>query len=103
MELADVPRPVPGSGQLLVKVLAAAANCPDVLMCRGTYQVRPPLPFTPGVELCGEVIEVGAGVTGFAAGDRVIGGTALPFGAFAGYAVMDGQRTFPAPEPFDDA
>ena len=55
LELAEVPRPVPGPGQLLVRVLGAAANFPDVLLCRGTYQVRPPLPFCPGVELCGEV------------------------------------------------
>ncbi len=103
MELAAVARPVPGSGQILVKVLATAANFPDVLMCRGTYQVRPPLPFTPGVELCGEVVEVGAGVTGCAVGDRVIGGSALPFGAFAEYSVMDAPRAFPAPEVFDDA
>lgn len=75
LELASVPGPVPGPGQLLVRVLAAAANFPDALLCRGTYQVRPALPFCPGIELCGEVTEAGAGVTGFAAGDRVIGGS----------------------------
>jgi NADPH2:quinone reductase len=103
LELADVPRPVPGPGQLLVRVLAAAANFPDVLLCRGGYQVRPPLPFSPGVELCGEVVERGPEVTGFAAGDRVIGGAALPSGAFAEYALMDAAGTFPAPEGLDDA
>ena len=103
MELTEVPRPVPGPGQLLVRVLAATANFPDVLMCRGAYQVRPPLPFTPGVELCGEVIELGADVTRFAVGDRVIGGAALPSGAFAACAVMEAERAFPAPEEFDDA
>ena len=103
LELADVPRPSPGPGQLLVRVLAAAANFPDVLMCRGTYQVRPPLPFCPGVELCGEVIEAGPDVTRFAPGDRVIGGTVLPYGAFAEYAVMDPARTMPAPTGLDDA
>jgi NADPH2:quinone reductase len=103
LELADVPRPLPGPGQLLVKVLAAAANFPDALLCRGTYQVRPPLPFTPGVELCGEVLEVGAGETRFNVGDRVIGGALLPSGAFADCAVMDAARAFPAPESFDDA
>ncbi|MGH3251131.1 MAG: alcohol dehydrogenase catalytic domain-containing protein, partial [Trebonia sp.] len=103
LELADVPRPVPGPGQVLVRVLAAAANFPDVLMCRGTYQVRPPLPFTPGVELCGEVVETGADVTRPRVGDRVIGGAALPSGAFADYAVMDAARARPAPEVLDDA
>ena len=103
LELAEVPRPVPGPGQLLVRVLAAAANFPDALLCRGTYQVRPPLPFSPGVELCGEVVETGPGVAGFAPGDRVIGGTVLPYGAFAEYALMDAATTMPAPEGLDDA
>jgi NADPH:quinone reductase len=103
LELTEVPRPVAGRSQLLVRTLAAAANFPDVLMCRGTYQVRPPLPFCPGVELCGEVTEVGAGVTGFAPGDRVVGGTVLPHGAFAEYAVMDAAVALPAPAGLDDA
>ena len=103
LELAEVPRPAPGPGQLLVRVLAAAANFPDALLCRGTYQVRPPLPFCPGVELCGEVAEAGPDVTGFSAGDRVIGGTVLPYGAFAEYAVMDAATTMPAPDGLDDA
>jgi NADPH2:quinone reductase len=88
---------------LLVKVLAAAANFPDVLMLSGTYQVRPPLPFTPGVELCGEVIEAGEGVTGHQPGERVIGGAVLPHGAFAEYALMDAGSVFPAPAALDDA
>ncbi|KJK55954.1 alcohol dehydrogenase catalytic domain-containing protein, partial [Saccharothrix sp. ST-888] len=63
MELRqDVPQPEPAAGQLLVRVRAAAVNFPDALMCRGHYQVRPPLPFTPGVELCGEVVGGGVGV-----------------------------------------
>ena len=103
LELLDAPRPAPGPGQLLVRVLGAAANFPDVLLCRGTYQVRPPLPFSPGVELCGEVVEVGADVSGFSPGDRVIGGSVLPYGAFAEYCLMDVARAFPAPATLDDA
>jgi NADPH2:quinone reductase len=103
MELVEVPRPEAGPGQLLVRVLAATANFPDFLMCLGTYQVRPPLPFCPGVELCGEVVEAGPGVDGFRAGDRVIGGAVLPHGGFAEYALMDAGRTLPAPEGLDDA
>jgi NADPH2:quinone reductase len=87
----------------LVRVLAAAANFPDLLMCRGTYQVRPPLPFSLGVESCGEVVQAGPDVTRFRAGDRVIGGAVLPSGAFAEYAVMDAARAMPAPEGLDDA
>ena len=103
LRLAEVPDPEPGPGQVLVRVRGAAANFPDVLMCQGSYQVRPPLPFTPGVELCGEVVTAGPGVTGIAVGDRVIGGPALPFGAYAELALMDAAAVLPAPEGLDDA
>ncbi len=103
LELEDIDAPRPGRGQVLVRVLAAAANFPDVLMCRGEYQVRPPLPFTPGVELCGEVVELGESAMGVALGDRVIGTTALPAGGFAELALMDSATTFPAPQALDDA
>ena len=86
-----------------MRVLAAAANFPDVLLCRGTYQVKMPLPFTLGVELCGEVVETGQGVTRVAVGDRVIGDTALPHGAFAEYALMDASAALPAPAALDNA
>ena len=103
LELADVPEPAPGPGQVLVRVLAAAANFPDALLCRGTYQVRPPLPFIPGVELCGEIAAVGGDVPGFGVGDRVIGAAVLPSGAFAEFAVMDASLIMPAPEVLDNA
>ena len=103
LTLAEVPDPEPGPGQLLVRVLGAATNFPDVLMCRGLYQVKPPLPFTPGVELCGEVVATGDGVTGFAAGDRVIGGPVMPGGAYAELALMNAAAAFPAPAGLDDA
>jgi NADPH2:quinone reductase len=103
LELAEIPRPEPGPGQILVRVLAAAGNFPDVLLCRGTYQVKLPLPFTLGLELCGEVIGIGQGVTGFQLGDRVIGDTDLPDGAFAEYALMEATAALPAPRTLDDA
>jgi NADPH:quinone reductase len=103
LELTDVPRPVPGPGQILVRVLAAAANFSDVLLCRGTYQVQVPLPFTLGVELSGLVEQAGPGVTGFSPGDRVLGDTELPHGAFAEYALMDASAAMPAPDALDDA
>lgn len=103
LRLVDVPDPEPGPGQLVVRVLASPANFPDVLMCRGEYQIRPELPFTPGVELCGEVVARGAGVAGFAAGDRVLGGAALPHGGFGEFALLDAATTFPAPAALDDA
>ena len=101
LTLAEVPDPVPGPGQVLVRVLGAAANFPDVLMCRGGYQVRPPLPFTPGVELCGEVVAAGPGVTGIAPGDRLIGGAIG--GAFAELTLMNAASALPAPPGLDDA
>ena len=101
LTLAEVPDPVPGPGQVLVRVLGAAANFPDVLMCRGGYQVRPPLPFTPGVELCGEVVAAGPGVTGVAPGDRLIGGAIG--GAFAELTLMNAATALPAPDGLDDA
>ncbi|QDQ93837.1 NADPH:quinone oxidoreductase family protein [Rhodococcus sp. WB9] len=103
LQLEEVPDPTAGPGQVLVKVLAAPANFPDVLLCRGEYQIKPPLPFTPGVELCGDVLEVGDGVTRFAVGDRVIGNPNLPGGGFAQMAVMDEANTFAAPSALDDA
>lgn len=93
MRLAEVERPTPGDGQVLLKVRAANINFPDVLMARGQYQVRPPLPFTPGVEICGETED----------GRRVIANPALPHGGFAEYAVADSAALLPAPESLDDA
>ncbi|MEV0931808.1 NADPH:quinone oxidoreductase family protein [Streptomyces phaeochromogenes] len=93
MRLEDVERPTPGDGQVLLKVRAANINFPDALMCRGQYQVRPPLPFTPGVEICGETED----------GRRVIANPALPYGGFAEYAVADAAAMLPAPEALDDA
>jgi len=103
MRLVDVPEPVPGPRQVVVRVLASPANFPDVLMCRGEYQIRPDLPFTPGVELCGQVVRIGEGIDGFAPGDRVLGAAALPHGGFAELAVMDAGTTFTAPPDLEDA
>jgi NADPH:quinone reductase len=103
LELADVPRPVPGPGQILVRVHAAAANFSDVLLARGTYQIHLELPFTLGVEVSGEVEQAGPGVTGFCPGDRVLGDTELPHGGFAQYALMDASAAMPAPAALDDA
>jgi NADPH2:quinone reductase len=103
MRLDDVPTPRPGPGEVLLRVRAANVNFPDAMLCRGQYQIRPPLPFTPGVEMCGEVAETGEGVTGLAPGDRVITPAALPAGAFAEYAVVPAAGVLPAPEALDDA
>ncbi len=71
--LADVADPVAGDGQMLIRVKAAALNFPDLLMTRGEYQMKPDLPFTPGMEVAGEVISG----EGFAVGEPVVAGTRL--------------------------
>jgi NADPH:quinone reductase len=78
---------------VLVKVRAAALNFPDVLMAMGMYQERPPLPYTPGVELCGEVEGTG---------QRVLGAPSGGPGAFAEYALMDAAAAFPVPDGMPD-
>jgi NADPH:quinone reductase len=103
LALRDVPVPSPAAGQLLVRVRACALNFPDVLLARGLYQVRPPLPFTPGIELVGTVAALGPDVEGFAVGDRVLGMPELPHGALADYAVTAAATTFVAPAELDDA
>ena len=103
LRLGEVPEPEAGPGQVAVLVRAAAANFPDVLMARGLYRVRPPLPFTPGIEACGDVVAVGEGVTHVAVGDRVLGGAEIPTGSFADVTLMSGTDTFLAPDSLDDA
>ncbi|MFD3916445.1 NADPH:quinone oxidoreductase family protein [Streptomyces sp. NPDC058603] len=93
MRLEEVERPVPGEGQVPLLVRAANINFPDALLCRGQYQVTPPLPFTPGVEICGETED----------GRRVIATPALPHGGLAEYVVADAAALLPAPEALDDA
>ncbi|MCZ7456488.1 NADPH:quinone oxidoreductase family protein [Streptomyces sp. WMMC940] len=93
MRLEETSRPEPGEGQVLLRVRAANVNFPDALLCRGHYQVTPPLPFTPGVEICGETED----------GRRVIATPALPYGGLAEYAVADEVALLPAPDALDDA
>ena len=87
-------------GEARVAVRAAGINFPDILMAAGEYQLKPELPFTPGVEAAGEVIEVN-GAEGIAAGDRVI--VKMRYGAYADEAVVTPMQTIPLPRAFDFA
>jgi NADPH2:quinone reductase len=95
----DLPSPRPGPGEAVVTVKAASVNFPDVLIIQNKYQFKPPLPFSPGSELAGIVKEVGAGVSGFKAGDKVIAFTT--YGAFAEEVKTEASRLLPMPEGMD--
>lgn len=100
LSLDEVPVPTPEPGEVLIRVRAVAANFPDVLLCRGEYQVKPELPFSPGIEAVGTVAALGEGVSGFAVGDRVIGSK---IGLLSEYATIVADDVWPAPEALDDA
>ncbi len=93
--LADAPDPVAGPGQIVIDVHAAGVNFPDVLLVQGKYQVKPPLPFSPGVEAAGVVSAVGDGVDGFRVGDRVASGV---MGGFAQRAVANAATAISLPD-----
>jgi NADPH2:quinone reductase len=88
-------------GEVRVAVQAAGINFPDILMAAGEYQLKPELPFTPGVEAAGDVIEVDAAATGVAIGDRVM--VRMRHGAYADEAVVTPSQLTPLPSTFDYA
>lgn len=103
LELADLPDPEPGKGQIAVRIHAAGLNFPDTLMIRDMYQFKPPRPFAPGGEIAGEVIALGEGVESPAVGDRILALTS--HGGFATHGVVDAVRAVRIPDemPYEDA
>ena len=99
LRVEDLPSPRAGPGEAVISVKAASVNFPDVLIIQNKYQFKPPLPFSPGSELAGVVKEVGAGVTGFKPGDKVIAFTT--YGAFAEEVKTEAARLLPLPEGMD--
>lgn len=97
LESAEVERPTPGPGQLLVKVAATGVNFIETYQRGGMYKVT--YPFTPGSEAAGTVEEVGEGVEGFAVGSRVA--TAEGQECYAQYTVLDAAKALPVPDGVD--
>ena len=93
----EIPDPEPGPGQVLVRVHAVACNFPDILLCQGRYQEKPEPPFTPGMEIAGEVVAAGEGAVA-RVGDRVLGMPPMGVGGYAELAVLDADATLPWPD-----
>jgi len=93
----EIPDPEPGPGQVLVRVHAVACNFPDILLCQGRYQEKPEPPFTPGMEIAGEVVAAGEGAVA-RVGDRVLGMPPMGRGGYAELAVLDVDATLPWPD-----
>tara|TARA_B100001989_G_scaffold79375_1_gene54818 strand:- start:5894 stop:6892 length:999 start_codon:yes stop_codon:yes gene_type:complete len=96
---SEIEDPKPGNGEVLIEIKAASVNFPDVLMIQGLYQNQPPMPFIPGAECSGVIIEIGEGVNSCAVGDRVfvMAGT----GCFAERLVVDATRIASIPSTMD--
>jgi NADPH:quinone reductase len=98
LTLVEAPDPVAGAGQVVVAVAAAGVNYVDALTVAGTYQIKIPTPFTPGMEIAGVIDAVGDGVTGFAVGDRVL---AMTLGAYASHVVVPATALVRVPAHLD--
>jgi len=95
LQVEDRPDPAPGPGNVVVAVRAAGVNFVDGLFVQGRYQIKPPLPFTPGGEVAGDVVAVSEDVDGVAVGDRVL---ALPWlGGFASHVELSAGGVVPIP------
>lgn len=105
MQLEECPEPTVRPGDVRLRVHAASLNFPDVLLCRGDYQVKPPLPFTPGAEVAGVVDEIGDGVEGISVGDRVLAIPSFGGGGFTESTTASAGGVFRVPDsmPFGAA
>ncbi|GBF06375.1 zinc-binding alcohol dehydrogenase [Deinococcus aerius] len=96
LTVQSVPDPTPGPGEVILQVEAAGVNYPDALMVMGQYQVKPPLPFTPGAEAAGVISAVGEGVTHLRVGQRAAAFTGT--GAFAERLLAPATSVMPLPD-----
>jgi NADPH:quinone reductase len=103
LELREIARPDPGPGQVLLKIHAVGMNFGDTLLMEGTYQEKPALPFTLGMEICGTVEALGEGIGHLQTGQRVA--VFAGFGGLAEYGCFDAAKCVPIPKdmPATDA
>lgn len=103
LELAELPDPVAGEGEVVLAVKAAGVNFPDALIIEDKYQFKPERPFSPGGEVAGVIETIGPGVTHLKVGQRVIGSTG--WGGYAEKIKLPAARIMPIPDtmPFDEA
>lgn len=94
--LGELPDPVPGKNQALIQVEVCGVSYPDLLIVENKYQFKPELPFSPGGEVVGEIIELGENVVGLKVGDRVL--ALCRWGGFAEKVAVDSDRVFMLPE-----
>ncbi len=101
LRLRDIDVPPPRPGEVKIRLRAASVNFPDILMVQGKYQLKPDLPFSPGMEGAGDVIAIGDGVTRVRIGDRAVLGAR--FGCYAEEIVVPEQAVRPLPARLDYA
>lgn len=94
--IADITIDAPGVDEVQVRIRASSVNFPDILISEGAYQIKPPMPFTPGMEGAGTVVAIGANVKDFKIGDRVL--VSVEFGTFAELINAPASRCFPIPD-----
>lgn len=99
LKLGELPAPAMGPGQVRIRMRAAGVNFADTVLVRGNYQEKPELPFAPGLEGAGEILEVAEDVATFKPGDRVM--AVVSAGGFAEEAVCNASTVFPLPEGMD--
>ena len=95
----EAPALEPGDLEVVIGVKAIGCNFFDILIAKGQYQVKPPLPFSPGAEVAGEVLKVGKGVTAHKSGDRV--SALIDYGGYASEVVANAATIFSIPEGMD--
>jgi NADPH2:quinone reductase len=99
LQLGELPSRALEPNEIRIRVHACGVNFPDTLIIQGKYQVKPPMPFAPGGEVAGEVIEAGSEVKNLKVGDRVMGMTG--YGGFAEEVVATANRAIPIPQGMD--